>query len=187
MWDGQLNISSVQVIRLGFLIENGISRAQNVDTALVQVGDGRIKDMKFMDDKVLLILWDSNGHSFQDLSICAKSDYEAGTRSLLSLFYDIIPIGLGASHMKYSSYMQDGGSYIPTVFSNDEVKSQLSKHQMSSLGSFLPERMDVRERSRRREKGNTRRIVLLGDDKRQYKVFKLADAATGADGDIPMS
>ncbi len=56
------------MIRLKFSIENGISRAQNIDTALVQLGDGRIKDMKFMDDKVLLVLWDSNGNGFLDLS-----------------------------------------------------------------------------------------------------------------------
>lgn len=53
--------SSVQVIRLGLFLENGISRVQNIDSALVQLGDGRIKDMKFMDDDVLLVLWEFKG------------------------------------------------------------------------------------------------------------------------------
>jgi hypothetical protein len=51
----------VQVLRLGLFIENGISRVQNVDSALVQLSNGRIKDVKFMDDKILLVLWESNG------------------------------------------------------------------------------------------------------------------------------
>lgn len=140
-----------------------------------------------MDEKVLLVLWDSNGNRFQHLSSCANTNYETGTRSLLSLFYDTVPIGLRASYMNYSAYMQDGGPYSPTVFSNEEVKSRLAGHQISNLGSFVPERMEVRERSRRREKGDTRRIVLLRDDRMHYKVFKFADRAIGANGDIPMS
>jgi anaphase-promoting complex subunit 4 len=154
---------------------------------LVQLGDGRIKDMKFMDDKVLLVLWGSDGNDFSHLSTCANADYETGTRSLLNLFYDIMPTGLGAAHMKYSSYMRNGDPYSPTVFSNEDVKSRLSKYQIPNADSFVPERLEVRERSQRREKNDTRRIVLLRDDKMYYKVFKFVDSATGIDGDIPMS
>jgi anaphase-promoting complex subunit 4 len=89
--------------------------------------------------------------------------------------------------MKYSPYLQGGGPYSPTVFGNENVKSRLPRYQVPGLGSFVPERMEVRERSRRREKGDTRRIVFLRDDKMHYKVFKFADPATRADGDIPMS
>jgi anaphase-promoting complex subunit 4 len=160
---------------------------QDVDTALVQLGDGLVKDLKFMDDNVLLVLWDSIGNSFLALATCTNANYSTGTRSLLSLFYDTVPISLGASDMTYSSYMHKGGPYSPTVFSNEDVTSRLSKHQIPSLGSFVPERMEVRERSQRGEKGDTRRIVLLRDDEMHYKVFKFADPATGADGDIPVS
>jgi anaphase-promoting complex subunit 4 len=173
-------------VRLRFLIENGISRVQDVDSALVQLGDGRIKDIKFMDGKLLLVLWDSNGNNFSLLTR-ANAYHDTGTRSLLSLFYDLMPNGQGASHMKYSSYMENGGPYSPTVFSNEDVKSRLSKHHIPNPGSFVPERMEVRDRSQRREKDDARRIVLLRDDKMHYKVFKFADPATGADVDIPMS
>ena len=94
--------------------------------------------------------------------------------------------GLGAPHLKYSSYMQNGGPYSPTVFSNEDVKARLLKYQIASPGSFTPERMEVREQSQRREKVDTRRLVLLRDDKMHYKVFKFAEA-TGADGDTSMS
>jgi anaphase-promoting complex subunit 4 len=59
--ESKLSVYLVQIIRLGLFIENGISQVQSVDTALVQLGDGRIKDVKFMDDKVLLVLWESSG------------------------------------------------------------------------------------------------------------------------------
>ncbi|KAE9379056.1 hypothetical protein N431DRAFT_363885 [Stipitochalara longipes BDJ] len=159
----------VQVIRLGLFIENGISQVQTIDSALVQLGDGTIKDIKFMDDNLLLVLWDSSG-----------------TRSLLRLFYDNIPADPGALHLKYSTYMQNGGPYSPTVFSNEDVKARLSRYQIHNLGSFIPERMEYRKRSQGREKIDTRRLVLLRDDKLHYKVFKFAEAA-GADGDTPMS
>jgi anaphase-promoting complex subunit 4 len=153
---------------------------------LVQLGDGRIKDLRFMDDNVLLALWDSSGKSLYNCSIYAHADSNTGARSLLGLFYDTMPAGLGAPHLKYSSYMQNSGPYSPTVFSNEDIKARLSKYQIANPGSFTPERMEVRERSQRREKDDTRRLVLLRDDKMHYKVFKFANA-TGADGDIPMS
>jgi anaphase-promoting complex subunit 4 len=96
-----------------------------------------------------------------------------------------MPTGLGAPHLKYSPYMQNSGPQSPTVFSNEDIKARLSKYQIANPGSFIPERMEVRERSQRREKDDTRRLVFLRDDKMHYKVFKFADA-TGADGDIPM-
>lgn len=83
-------------------------------------------------------------------------------------------------------YKQNGGLYSPTIFSNEEIKSRLSKYQIPNSGSFGPERMEIRERNQRQEKDDTRRIVLLRDDKTQYKVFKFAEA-NGMDGDILMS
>lgn len=109
-----------------------------------------------------------------------------GVTSLLSLFYDTMPTRLGAPHLKYSAYMQSGGHYSPTVFSKEDVKTRLSRYQILNVGSFVPDRMGFRERSWRREKDDTRRLVLLRDDKLHYKVFKFTDA-TGAEVDIPMS
>jgi anaphase-promoting complex subunit 4 len=153
---------------------------------LVQLGDGQIKSVRFMDDNILLVLWDSIGKNLCNSSICECTDSNIGTRSLLSLFYDTMPAGIEAPHLKYSSYMQDGGPYSPTVFSNEEAKSRLSKYKIANPGSFIPERMEVRERSQPREKVDTGRLVLLRDDKMYYKVFKFAEDA-GADGGVPMS
>ena len=49
------------MICISLFIENGISRVQNIESALTQLGNGQIKDLKFMDDDLLLVLWDSCG------------------------------------------------------------------------------------------------------------------------------
>jgi hypothetical protein len=56
-----LTIPLVQVIRIGLVIENGISTVQSVDSFIVQLGDGQAKDIKFADNMTLLVLWESNG------------------------------------------------------------------------------------------------------------------------------
>jgi len=118
--------------------------------------------------------------------MCSRANSSTVTRSLLSLFYDRVPAGLGAPHLKYSTYMQNGGPYSPAVFSNEDVKARLSKYQIHNQGSFIPERMEYRERSARRGENDARRLVLLRDDKLHYKVFKFA-AVAETDSDAQMS
>jgi len=126
---------------------------------------------------ILLVEIDSS-----PMFLCANST--TGTRSLLSLFYETP--SLGAAHLEYSTYVQNGGPYSPTVFSNEDVKVRLSGYQIQNPGSFVPGRMEYRERSVRRGETNLRRLVLLRDDKLHYKVFKFA-AAAGKDSDTQMS
>lgn len=52
---------SVQIVRLSLLIENGISRAQNVDSSCIQLGEKQIKDIKFLDDQKMMVLWSQSG------------------------------------------------------------------------------------------------------------------------------
>jgi anaphase-promoting complex subunit 4 len=158
---------------------------RRTDSALIQLGDGRIKDMKFADDNVLLVLWESNGKKLRNRS-SAYPHSNTETRSLLSLFYGANQAGLETPHLKYSSYMQNGGPYSPTIFSNENVKTQLSRFQIPDPGSFIPERMEFRGQDQRRQKEGTRRLMFLRDDKMHYKVFKFTET-TGASGDIPMS
>jgi anaphase-promoting complex subunit 4 len=44
-----------------FSIENGISTVQGIDSSALQLGEGQIKDLKFADDMILLVLWESKG------------------------------------------------------------------------------------------------------------------------------
>lgn len=61
----ELRNSAVQVVRVVLKIENGISTVQSVESSTVQLGDGRIKNIKFLDNFVFLALWESEGKSSQ--------------------------------------------------------------------------------------------------------------------------
>lgn len=52
----------VLVVRVALRIESGISTVDSIASSSLQLGDGRAKDMKFIDDDKLLVLWDSAGN-----------------------------------------------------------------------------------------------------------------------------
>jgi anaphase-promoting complex subunit 4 len=52
-----------------FVIEKGISTVNHLNSSTVQLGDGEVKDLKFVDDSNLLVLWESKGSSLQLLTI----------------------------------------------------------------------------------------------------------------------
>jgi anaphase-promoting complex subunit 4 len=56
-------IPSVQVIQVKFTIEKGISTVNYLVSSAVQLGEGQVKDLKFSDESVLLVLWESKGKS----------------------------------------------------------------------------------------------------------------------------
>jgi hypothetical protein len=51
----------VQITRVTFGVASGISSVRAMETAIVQLGDGRIKDIKIFDTESSLVLWESNG------------------------------------------------------------------------------------------------------------------------------
>jgi hypothetical protein len=51
------------------LIESGISTVSSIDSAAVQLGNGRVKDMKMWDDNLLLVLWETKGKLSSSLSM----------------------------------------------------------------------------------------------------------------------
>lgn len=125
--------------------------------------------------------------AFFNSAIYDNADFRTGTRSLLSLVYNASESDRDEPHVVYSPVPQNTGPHSPTVFSNEEVKSRLRQYQIPDSESFVPGRMEVRERSTLRERGDSRRLVLLRDDKMHYKVFKFGDRTTIRDGDTPMS
>jgi len=50
------------VIQVKIFMENGISTVQEFLSSSTQLGEGRIKDTKFLDDNVLLVLWELDGN-----------------------------------------------------------------------------------------------------------------------------
>lgn len=80
-------------------------------------------------------------------------------------------------------------SINPTVFDNDEIFALFSKYAFPTEDSFVPEKMDIRESKSkgRRLNEDTRRIVFLGKNRLQYKVFKYPAHQPLSDEDISMS
>src|ERR1039458_979891 len=96
------------------------------------------------------------------------ADERKGKKRLLSIPYS-------SPAMKYSRHRPNITLPAPAEFSDEEVLSHFSRHQIPGAASFVPEKMEIREQNRKGGKGDTRRIVILGNDKLHYKVLKFAD------------
>jgi anaphase-promoting complex subunit 4 len=156
----------------------------------LQLGDGQIKDIKFADNNTLLVLWESNGELCSMTNdIKSVSNKRSGTTSLLSIPYRGHHDGNLAKYAMSYSPLTPTSHPKPTVFNDKEVVERFSKYRIPSEESFVPEKMEIRERTGRAQNNETGRIVIVGRDRLHYKVFKLAvqDMEGAADGDIPMS
>ncbi len=94
--------------------------------------------------------------------------------------------------MEYSPHVLDGSSPHPAIFSNEEVLARFSKQRIPNEGSFVADKLEIRERSGRKAGEDARRMVVLGKDKLHYKVLKLAmqhfwKVEPTPDGDTAMS
>lgn len=57
----QINHIIVQIFQIEISIENGISTVHDLETQGMQLGHGKVRDIKFLDDSTLLVLWKSLG------------------------------------------------------------------------------------------------------------------------------
>ncbi|KAK6585577.1 hypothetical protein PZA11_002304 [Diplocarpon coronariae] len=165
--------SVVQVARVLLSIENGISSLHRSDFSEVQLGDGQIRDIKFLDDRIVLALWELK-ERVSLLSIPFESSSDTKETSH------------GSYHMQYFTHPKKER----TKFSNDEVISYFSRHNFPGDGSFLPEIMEIREQSTSRQNGDTRRLLLLGKGRVHYKILKFGESGSVREvgnNDISMS
>lgn len=95
--------------------------------------------------------------------------------------------------MEYAAFNPKSAALQPVMFSNKEVEQQFVKYKIPGEGSFLPERIEIRHQTSRSRKDSIR-IVVLGEDKMHYKVFKLPESASSrkekgndSEDDISMS
>jgi hypothetical protein len=75
--------------------------------------------------------------------------------------------------LEYSPH-DSSASINPTVFADEEVLALFSKYTISEEDSFVPEKMEIRDArpKGRRSNEDPGRIVFLGKDRFQYKVFR---------------
>ncbi|KAG0651892.1 hypothetical protein D0Z07_1276 [Hyphodiscus hymeniophilus] len=166
----------MEVFRVTFSIENGISNVQNIDSTAMELGDGRVKDLRFADDNIMLVLWESKGLT-----------------SLLSIPYRAKSISLRTDDLwlKFPNHHPVTDTINPTIYENKEVLALFSKYSIPTEDSFVPEKIEIRESKARggRLNEDNRRIVVLGKDRLKYKVFGYPSyqAQKVPNEDIPMS
>ncbi|KAH8665010.1 anaphase-promoting complex, cyclosome, subunit 4-domain-containing protein [Tricladium varicosporioides] len=156
--------SQIQVNRLSFSIENSISKGRSIDASVIQLGDGQIKDLKFLDSSDLLVLW-----QLREKIILLSIPYSLSGDNGSTIF--------GGFHMEYTAFDLKSAALQPMMFSNKEVEQQFMKYKIPGEGSFLPERINIRYQTNYSQKDSTR-IVILGEDKMHFKVFRFPESAS---------
>ncbi|KAG9244129.1 anaphase-promoting complex, cyclosome, subunit 4-domain-containing protein [Calycina marina] len=148
--------STIQVVLVGLVIKNGVSNVASVSTASIKLGGGQIKDIKLADAFTMLILWASTG-----------------TTHLLSVPYQH---GNPASVFIYQPREANSKIAKPLVIEDQLIIAKFTKYTISGSKAFESMKLEIREQSSDSGKEDTRRIVVLGEDKSHYKVFKMPDA-----------
>lgn len=106
----------------------------------------------------------------------------SGVTRLLSVPYRSVtgsPLGDDFC-LEYALHDSAEDSINPMILTNEEVLALFSKYAMPTEDSFEPEKIEIREsKSITKLKGrdlkeDTRRIVVLGKGRLQYKVFRYA-------------
>lgn len=173
----------MQIIQIELFIENGISTVRSTNSSILQLGDGRIKDLKFIDDSTILVLWEANGKAHSTLS--SRTNMALGECNLLGIPYNTE----GGAHIKYHPHRLSASRSKAIILSNEEVIDKFLQTEFAGERSIAPENMIIRPQIDSKRSNDMKRLVILAKDKLRYKVFKWAGAPPDkdADEDIPMS
>lgn len=181
------NTSAVQLARVHLTIDGGLSSVSGIDSSAVNLGSGKVKDIKIFGDTNLLVLWELDGKHPPHISLCTRPNKKLGTTTLLTIPYNP-PTDTDTTAEDFQieySLLLDNSSPKPVVFTNEEVKERFEKHTIPTGGSFVPEKLEVRSGA-----FEMRRIVVLGKDGVHYKVLNFEKAGKGkgkgSDGDVEM-
>lgn len=165
-----LLILAVRVIRIAMSIESGISTITGLHSATIQLGDGQIKDLKFLDSSTLFVTWEADGKNSRLPHHVVTNLHPDKTR-ILSIPFN--PIAKTCC-LAFSEHTLPGDKNI-VAFSNEEIEARFSE-QIFLDGAFVPDRLAVRPADHRPSSmEDTRRLVVLGKDNPQFKVLKLSE------------
>ncbi|KAG4436181.1 hypothetical protein IFR05_008341 [Cadophora sp. M221] len=160
--------SVVRIVCVMLSIENGVSSQHSISSSSIQLGAGQVRDVKFLDENSLLVLWEVDG-----------------TASLLSICYTATDTEYSLNYPPHSGHPD-----ISKSFSNEEVLEQFLRYKLPSDSSFVPGKMEIREQPTGTSKEDWRRLFLLGKDKVHYKILKFRGANLSIedrDQDVSMS
>ncbi|CZT51391.1 related to cyclosome/APC subunit Cut20/Apc4 [Rhynchosporium secalis] len=145
----------VHIVRAPFSIENGVSSRQGISSSAIQLGTGQIRDIKFLDDTCLLVLWELEG-----------------TARLLSIYYNSTDMEHSLNYAPHS-----GNASMSESLSNKEVLERFSQYRIPGDGSFVPGKIEIREQDVGQSHEDARRLCLLSKNMVHYKIAKFG--ATG--------
>ncbi|KAI1781496.1 anaphase-promoting complex, cyclosome, subunit 4-domain-containing protein [Hypoxylon cercidicola] len=148
------NESSVYVFRTTMSVLNGISGSVATSISCMILGDGKILDLKFLNDDSLLVLWSVEGQPLRVVRIPQKSN-----------------------DLGYQPYTTER-NIIPHVLRNDQVTSVFLNMTVPCEPGFIPAHMEVKQASSKR--GDTPpKVCLLGRDCQTYRVYALPEELVG--------
>ncbi|KAI2464147.1 anaphase-promoting complex, cyclosome, subunit 4-domain-containing protein [Annulohypoxylon bovei var. microspora] len=139
---------TMYIFRTTMSVLNGISGSVKTEVSCMDLGDGTVLNLKFLNNNSLLVLWAPKNHLPRILRIPHKSD-----------------------ELGYQPYNSET-NVTPHVLSNAQVASLFLSIPVPYEPSFVPALMEVREASSDRGKIPPR-VCLLGNDLQTYKVFAL--------------
>lgn len=153
-----LTITTVRIFRIPLQIENGISQMLPREIAILQLGGGLIKDIAFLDDRNVLVLWKQQDTPPKLLAIPYRPDRNSF----------------------YSPYIHQAGveNVKPLVYSDAEVLEVFRAYDFPAEGGngFVPRTLRVSGREDRGEGKKVdegTRVCVLAKDRRVYKVFRV--------------
>ncbi|KAI8960282.1 anaphase-promoting complex, cyclosome, subunit 4-domain-containing protein [Daldinia sp. FL1419] len=143
---------SIYIFRTTMNVLNGISGSVVTEVSCMVLGEGKVIDLKFLNDDSLLVLWAQSDQPLRIIRIPHKSD-DLGYRPYTS-----------------------GAEITSHILSDDQVTNAFINVVVPTEPSFVPAHMEVKEASSERDKVPVR-VCLLGDDMQTYKVFALPEGS----------
>ncbi|KAH8589995.1 anaphase-promoting complex, cyclosome, subunit 4-domain-containing protein [Bisporella sp. PMI_857] len=169
-----ISVNHLKIYQVAMLIENGISTVTQTTLSIIELGSGKIKDVKFSNDIFISVLWEIEGHTHL-LSIPYKGPLYKNEPDCI---------------LEYSPFGPKAKIPPPFIFDNASIVEHFSKYKIPGEDTFKPAKLEIREQTEYGWKEDMKRVLVLAEDKLHYKVFKLPATNQGSaelDGDTQMS
>jgi anaphase-promoting complex subunit 4 len=184
---------TVYILRVSLSIESGISTTTGKDWAAMEFGRGCVKDLKFLDDDTMLVLWNSAGKYTSIMINYPHSNHGTEETCIFAIPYNGSPNSINSESgemMRYTPETAAISEAPPMSFRQENTLKLFPKYNISTSNTFVPDRIKVRALDEQK-KGDAPRIVIVSEDRLQYQVLELTvpspaqDKRDGAD-DVKM-
>lgn len=176
----------VYVFRAGIDIVNGISANQPATSCCVDLGDRKLVDLKFLNDKSLVVLCNEPGNPFLSLSPFFLSPLTSSIPAVIHTFRDcrktqltlvldhvlvVVSIPVQSAKLDYTplSVYGPGGTGSVTILISTHG---FAEYRLPVQQAVRPVKMEVHDRSDVRGE-IPKRICLLGSNRTTWQTFSI--------------